>query len=408
MNYTSKLDKDRAEVVSKGDLGAEAGADGTFEAQTPAQGPEKGSSRLIWLGVAGAFVLIVGIWFYLHSGADTGPVEPAQVPVVTVVKPGRSTVVGTITATGSLAARRAMPIGSVGEGGEVRRVLVEPGDWVKAGQVLAVVDSSVQVQQQASQAAQIKAAQADARLAQSNLDRALQLVDRGFISKADVDRLTATRDAALAQVELARASLRQLQAQAARLNIVAPAAGLVLERNVEPGQVVGGGSSVLFRLAKGGEMELLANLSEDDLARVRVGAQAEVTPVGSERSFTGQVWQVSPVIDPTSRQGTARIALAYDRALRPGGFASATLTSGTVVAPMLPESAIQSDAEGSFVYVVGKDNKVARRGVETGLVTADGIVISKGLAGTETVVLRAGGFLNPEDTVEPRMAKAAD
>jgi len=290
----------------------------------------------------------------------------------------------------------------------VRSVLVEPGDWVKAGQVLAVVDSSVQVQQQASQAAQIKAAQADARLAQSNLDRALQLVDRGFISKADVDRLTATRDAALAQVELARASLRQLQAQAARLNIVAPAAGLVLERNVEPGQVVGGGSSVLFRLAKGGEMELLANLSEDDLARVRVGAQAEVTPVGSERAFTGQVWQVSPIIDPTSRQGTARIALAYDRALRPGGFASATLTSGTVVAPMLPESAIQSDAEGSFVYVVGKDNKVARRGVETGLVTADGIVISKGLAGTETVVLRAGGFLNPEDTVEPRMAKTAD
>ncbi|MED5544232.1 MAG: efflux RND transporter periplasmic adaptor subunit [Pseudomonadota bacterium] len=409
MNYTSKLDKDRAEVVSKEDLGAQTGADGAFEAhEAQAQGPEKGSSRLIWLGVAGAFVLIVGIWFYLHSGAETGPVEAAQVPVVTVVKPGRSTVVGTITATGSLAARRAMPIGSVGEGGEVRRVLVEPGDWVKSGQVLAVVDSSVQVQQQASQAAQIKAAQADARLAQSNLDRALQLVDRGFISKADVDRLTATRDAALAQVELARASLRQLQAQAARLNIVAPAAGLVLERNVEPGQVVGGGSSVLFRLAKGGEMELLANLSEDDLARVRVGAQAEVTPVGSERSFTGQVWQVSPVIDPTSRQGTARIALAYDRALRPGGFASATLTSGTVVAPMLPESAIQSDAEGSFVYVVGKDNKVARRGVETGLVTADGIVISKGLAGTETVVLRAGGFLNPEDTVEPRMAKAAD
>lgn len=409
MNYTSKLDKDRAEVVSKEDLGAQTGADGAFEAhEAQTQGPEKGSSRLIWLGVAGAFVLIVGIWFYLHSGSETGPVEPAQVPVVTVVKPGRSTVVGTITATGSLAARRAMPIGSVGEGGQVRSVLVEPGDWVKSGQVLAVVDSSVQVQQQASQAAQIKAAQADARLAQSNLDRALQLVDRGFISKADVDRLTATRDAALAQVELARASLRQLQAQAARLNIVAPAAGLVLERNVEPGQVVGGGSSVLFRLAKGGEMELLANLSEDDLARVRVGAQAEVTPVGSERSFTGQVWQVSPIIDPTSRQGTARIALAYDRALRPGGFASATLTSGTVVAPMLPESAIQSDAEGSFVYVVGKDNKVARRGVETGLVTADGIVISKGLAGTETVVLRAGGFLNPEDTVEPRMAKAAD
>lgn len=400
MDYTSVLDADNGEQV----FDDAAGRDHDGEIPSPAQ---RGvSSSAIWLGVGFAIALMVGIWFYLHSGQEAAASDgdTAQIPVVTVVQPGRSTVAGTISATGTLAARRAMPIGSVGEGGEVRRVLVEPGDWVHAGQVLAEVDRSVQVQQQASQAAQIRAAQADARLAQANLDRALQLVDRGFISKADVDRLTATRDSALASVEIARASLRQLQAQAARLNIIAPAEGLVLERNVEPGQVVGGGSTVLFRIAKGGEMELLANLSEDDLARISVGVTADVTPVGSKQSFAGQVWQIAPVIDPTSRQGTARIAMAYDPALRPGGFASVTLRSGTVVAPMLPESAIQNDDKGSFVYVVDAKNKVQRRAVKTGIVTPRGIVVAQGLDGSERVVLRAGGFLNPDDVVKPKMA----
>ncbi|SFF92048.1 RND family efflux transporter, MFP subunit [Novosphingobium sp. CF614] len=366
---------------------------------------DRASWRRLWIIAVIVVAVLVGIWFLLHRGSANDAANDAdtQIPVVTVVVPGKTTIAGEINTTGSLAARRAMPVGSVGEGGEVRSVEVEPGDWVAQGQVLAVVDRSVQIQQQASQAAQVEVAAADARLAQANLDRALKLVDRGFISKADVDRLTATRDAAVARVEVARATLGQLRAQAARLNIVAPAAGLVLERNVEPGQVVSGGSGVLFRLAKGGEMELLARLSEDDLAAIAVGVPAKVTPVGSGGSFTGQVWQISPVIDPTSRQGTARIALSYDPALRPGGFASATINSGNVVAPMLPESAIQSDNKGSFVYVVDGKGIVHRRAVKTGLVTAEGIAVSAGLSGAEKVVLRAGGFLNDGDKIKTKL-----
>ncbi|MGL1636537.1 hypothetical protein ACSTI0_00600, partial [Vibrio parahaemolyticus] len=87
-------------------------------------------------------------------------------------------------------------VGVSGEGGIVTRVLVEPGQWVEKGQVLARVDRSVQTQTAASLAAQIKVAQADATLAQSQLDRAKQLVSRGFISRSDIDTKTATRDAA--------------------------------------------------------------------------------------------------------------------------------------------------------------------------------------------------------------------
>lgn len=346
---------------------------------------------------------IVAAYVFLTAGAADEETDTAsQAAAITVVSPGRTTIEGEIVSTGVLAARRETPVGVVGEGGRVTSVPVDAGDWVRQGQVLAIIDRSVQSQQAQSAAAQIQVAQADANLAQSNLDRALQLVERGFVSKADVDRLTATRDAAVARVRVAQAQSRELQARNARLNIVAPAAGLILERNVEPGQTVSAGSPPLFTIAKGGEMEMLAQLGETELARIRAGVSADVTPVGSDKTFTGQVWQVAPIIDRQNRQGTARIALSYDPALRPGGFATARILSGTTSAPILPESAVLSDDEGSFVYVIDAENKAQRRAVETGMVTSEGVVIQDGLTGNEKIVLRAGGFLTEGETVNPR------
>ncbi len=365
----------------------------------------KASRRRNWLIAAGAAALLAGLWFYAHrDDAGAGAADTAhQAATVSVIVPGRTTIAGQINATGTLGARRDEPVGSVGEGGVVSEVRVEAGDWVKQGQILAVIDRSVQNQAQASQAAQVEVARADARIAQTNLDRARKLVAQGFISRADMDRLTATRDAAAARVRVAQASLGQLRAQAARLNIVAPSDGLVLERKVERGQVVGPASGTLFRIARNGELELQARLSESDLAVVSPGVPAEVTPVGSQKVFKGAIWQVAPVIDPATRQGIARIALAYSPALRPGGFASVTIRAGSVVAPKLPESAILSDNGGSYVFVIGPGNKAVRRPVKTGSVTADGIAVIAGLAGTERVVLRAGGFLQAGETVNPKL-----
>ena len=360
--------------------------------------------RWPWFVLA-ALVLGAIIAAFMLSGGEEeiafGPSEEAQIQSVTVVSPGAGTLAGTINATGTLAARREMPVGVVGEGGRVVSVSVEAGSWVRQGQVLAVIDRSVQNQQAASQRAQIDVAQADANLAQANLDRALQLVERGFISQADIDRLTATRDAARARVQVARAQLAERQARNSQLNIVAPAAGLVLTRDVEPGQVVSPGSGTLFSIARGGEMELLAQVGENELAQIGVGSSVEIVPAGSDQSFTGQVWQISPVIDQTNRQGIARVALSYDPALRPGGFATARISSGTTVAPRLPESAILSDDQGSYVFIVDADNKVVRRNVQVGMITEEGIAIAGGLTGRERVVLRAGGFLREGETVRP-------
>jgi HlyD family secretion protein len=368
---------------------------------------ERLARRRMWIYGALALLILLGVWFWLHRGSGTAADTDtaSQAPTVSVTVPGRVNIIGSISANGTLAARRELPVGVVGEGGQIAQVLVEPGDWVTAGQVLAVVDRSVQIQQQASSAAQIQVTQANARLAQANLDRALQLVDRGFISKADVDRLTATRDAAAAQVRVASAQLGELQARTRRLNITAPAAGLVLDRNVEPGQVVSAGSGILFRIAKGGEMEMMAKLGESDLAQITKGTLAQVIPVGSPKVFTGEIWQIAPMIDPQTRQGTARIALPYAPELRVGGFANAVVGSTNVVAPLLPDSAVLSDLKGSYVYVVGKDNKVERRVIKTGMISDKGIAITEGLAGDERVVLRAGGFLSPGETVKPAPIK---
>ncbi len=371
---------------------------------------DRNRRRIIIAAVIAAILIVAGGAYYFF-GKSNDPVasaeaeKAAQAQTVSVVVPGRDTVARTINATGTLAARREIPVGVVGEGGRVLQVYADAGDWVSQGDILVSVDRSVQAQQAAALEAQIGVTRADLQLAQNELDRAMQLVARGFISKADVDRKTATRDATRARVNVANAQLAETRARNARLDIRAPVSGYVLERNVETGQTVSAGSGILFRIAKDGQLELQTKLSEDDLAQVDVGIPATVTPVGTDRVFSGNIWQISPMIDAQSRQGMARVALPFDKALRPGGFASVEIKSGAMTAPVLPESAVQTGPNGSFVYVVGKDNKVKQRPVKVGPVTANGLIIEEGLDGTERVVLYAGGFLNPDETINPKLLK---
>jgi HlyD family secretion protein len=367
--------------------------------------------RNIILAIVGILlVLVLAVFLFGGGGEEPAKAPPkgaagGQLPTVSVIVPGRQQVGRTITATGSLAARRDMPVGVPGEGGQIVRVLVEPGQWVGQGQVLAVIDRAVQSQEAAQLAANIQVSQADVRLAQQNLERAQRLLPRGFVSRADIDRLTATRDAAAARVRVAQAQLAAARARIGRLDIRAPAAGLVLDRNVEAGQVVGPGSGALFRIAAGGQMELLARMPQDELARIPVGTPAVVTPVGSQQSYQGQVWQVAPVVDPQTRQGEARIAIPYAGEIRPGGFGQAVIEVGTTVAPLLPESAVQSDARGNFVYIIDGNNAVVRRDVRVGEVTDRGVTVVEGLQGDERVVLSAGAFLTPGQRVRPERAQ---
>jgi HlyD family secretion protein len=375
--------------------------------------PSRARRRMVIIGAIAALALfVVGLAVIMgrssgdkSAGAKAG--NAAQAPTVTIVVPGRSQVGRTVTASGPLAAKRDQPVGIAGQGGRVVRVLVDSGTWVRAGQVLAVIDRSVQAQQAAQLAAQVDAARAQAALAQSNYERALALQGRGFISKAEIDAKKSARDAANAQVRVAQAQLGATRAQIGQLDVVAPTAGLVMARNVELGQIVSPGSGALFRLAEGGAMELRAQLSQQDLAFVHVGMPTQVTPVGSDHSFAGTVWQVSPMIDPQSRLGQVRISVPYDTSMRPGGFAEAKIGAGTTTAPLLPQSAVLSDERGNYVYIVNGKNEVERRDITIGEVGESGVTVASGLSGNEAVVLSAGPFLNPGQKVKPRREAAA-
>jgi len=355
------------------------------------------------LAIAAGLILAAAIaaYFVLGRGPSAAPAAAPAAPRVTVIVPGRVSVADQVRVTGSIAARREMPVGVQGEGGMVTSVLVDAGDYVREGQVLARVDRSVQTQQVNQLTAGVAQARADLALAENELGRAQQLVAGGFVSKATIDQRTATRDAAAARLRVAQAQLAESQARLGRLDIRAPESGLVLERRVEPGQIVGAGSQPLFRIAQDGAMEMQAAVAEQDLARLKVGVPATVELVGNPRRFVGQVWLIEPVIDPQTRQGEARIALAADPMLRPGAFAHAQIEAGSAVRPVLPQSAVLADDKGSYVYVVGDDSRVARRDVKTGAVSNQGIAVASGLTGGERVVLSAGPFLNIGEKVDP-------
>ena len=148
---------------------------------------DRSRQRRRWLIIGAVVValIIVALAVMLGRGAADKSSQAAganggagQVPTVTVIVPGRSQVGRTIIASGPLAAKRDQPIGIAGEGGKVVRVLVDAGSWVRAGQVLAIVDRSVQTQQAAQLAAQVQAARANASLAQNNYERAIALGEK--------------------------------------------------------------------------------------------------------------------------------------------------------------------------------------------------------------------------------------
>ncbi|MFZ4690247.1 MAG: efflux RND transporter periplasmic adaptor subunit [Polymorphobacter sp.] len=362
-----------------------------------------------WLRPAIIAVVVLLAAFGLWKAFGPKPVEaPKTSPLaqVTVIVPGQTAVADVVTAPGSIAARRDAAVGVQGEGGRVTQVLVEPGQSVGRGQVLARIDNTVQVQQSIQLAASVRSAEADARLAQANLTRAEALVSKGFISKADIDQRTATRDGAVARVAVAKAQLAENNARIDRLDVRAPAAGLVLARSVETGQVVSPGV-VLFRIAEGGVLEMRAQVAEQDMARLKPGMAASVTPVGSTTEYRGKVWLLDPVIDAVSRQGIARIALAYEPGLRVGAFAKATVASGESMRPVLPQSAVLADDKGNYVLVIGAENRVERRAITTGTIGDQGVSIASGLNGGERVVLSAGAFLRPGEKIAPVLSRAA-
>lgn len=356
--------------------------------------------RIIYILAALALLAFIALLVW-RAGQQSPTTPPAGPPTVSIIVPGLVATPDRVSATGSIDARDNMPIGITGEGGKVARTLAEAGDRVRAGQVLAEIDTSVQRAQLQQLKANVLEAKANASLAQNELERAQALVSRGFISQADIDRRTATRDAARAQVTVAEARVREMEQRLVQLSIRSPKDGIVLARNVSTGQVVGPGSGTLYQVAANGTLEVKAKIAEQDMAGLSVGQSATVTPIGSHQSFHGTIWLLEPLIDPETRQGIARIALPWSPDLRVGGFANVVLEGTEQQRPIIPQSALLSDNQGNHVLIVNNENKVERRNVTVGEISPAGLVVTDGLNGSEQVVSSAGAFLTLGEEVRP-------
>ncbi|HEV2081192.1 MAG TPA: efflux RND transporter periplasmic adaptor subunit [Brevundimonas sp.] len=258
--------------------------------------------RSVLIGVGAVLLAALAIWFFFLRG--DGAAEPYRTEAVR-----RGEITRSVSASGTLEALVTVEVGSQ-ISGQVTQVMVDYNDRVRRGQVMAVLDPQNQrsaVEQSQAQIASAQAgvaqAQAQVALAQAEYDRQKYLFDRQIIAQAALDTAQASlRTAranvasAQAQVRQAQASLRSDQATLGRTTITAPIDGIVIDRQIEPGQTVASGLNVavLFTLAQDlGRVQALVNVDEADIGQVRVGQPVRFTvDAFSDDSFTGQVTQI--------------------------------------------------------------------------------------------------------------------
>jgi HlyD family secretion protein len=371
-----------------------------------------GRARLyVAIGVAVVAVLAGG-WYMSHRGQKAAPDaagSPAtakapetgnnQPPLVTVVLPSMGQVAGTVSVTGQIAAVNDMPIGVDGAAARISAVLVEPGDFVRKGQVLARLNPITAQSQLDTAVASLDELRAAAAVAQAEWARAERARDAFSVEEAERRRVAAV--SAAARVKSAEAQLAGARDLFARTTVVAPTDGIVLTRTAEIGQVAVPGSTVLFHLARNAAIELRASVAEQDMPHLKVGQQVAVRLDGLAQSFIGKVWQLGAVIDPATRQGSVRVALpAKERNLRPGAYARADIATGNLPGMLLPQTAVLSDPTGNYVLVVGNGDKVERRDVHVVSARDSGMVVNGGLGGNERVVAIAGAFLRVGEQVQ--------
>jgi HlyD family secretion protein len=367
-----------------------------------------------------------------HAETAAPPSAPKP-PSITVAEASRREIAQTLVVTGTLVARDEILVGAQIDGLRLDEYLVDIGDKVEKGQVLARLDRDmldVQLAQNASSVAKAEAAiaQVNAAIAEAEasrvdaeaaLKRAETLKKTGDVTlEIAQTRETAMRvaDARLraqnenlkvAQAErtLAEAQKREIELRLARAEVRAPAAGIVASRTARVGQIVGMTGEPLFRLVRGGEVELEAQATEGRLHSVAPGQSVRVEVAGVEQPVEGRVRLVSPVIDPQNRLGIVKVSLPADRGLRPGLFARGAIETARREGVTAPHSAVLYGAAGARVQVVEND-VVVERPVTTGLQDERGVEIVNGLKPGDKVVARAGGFLREGDRITPVTAPA--
>ncbi len=376
-------------------------------------------------GMRGLVMATAALW-----PAQAATVPEPRPPAVTVVRAQTGPIAESAVLTGTLVPREDVVVSPQIEGLAITEILVEEGDTVTRGQVLARLSREVLEATLAQNTAQllkaeaaiaqgrnlIAEAQANRQQADLALTRTRELVQGGNASREVLEQRQAAAQMTQARSESSSNALRAAEADRAltlaqrqelavrlgRTELRAPVAGLVSRRVARLGAVVAGAGDPLFRIIEGGAVELEADVPETLLARLRTGQPARIDSAAGPR--TGTVRLVSPEVSRTTRLGRVRVAIEGDTPLVIGGFARATVETARRDGVLTPLSAVLFQPDGAVVQVV-RDGVVETRRVQVGLRNGQQAEIRDGLQADEDVVAVSGTFVRGGDRVTAVRAK---
>ena len=359
-----------------------------------------------------ALLVLAAAGYFLWMRAQPAPVEAAAVvetvePVmqlnpleITQVEP--QTLQQLVKVTGSLAPQRQTQLGSQ-VAGRVVAVLARPGDTVKEGDVLMQLDTEslqIQLDQQTNTA---EATRAQLQLAESQLARTTDLIERGLTASSGLEQAQSSVDALRANLAALEGQVEAARIAVQNATLKSNMSGIISERSVEPGQTVQPGTP-LFTIVDLSEMEMNAAAPVGASSLVAAGQPVVITVEGfGDRTFSGTVDRVNPVAVAGTRTIPVYIAIDNPEGLLRGGmFATGQIVVNEAQdALAVPTGAVREDAEGFFLLKVEGDH-VVRQAIEKGPTWNGGrlVQITAGLAPGDTVVIAPLTQLQPGDRIE--------
>ena len=316
---------------------------------------------------------------------------------VTVTTPQAASVPLKIAANGNVTAWQEASIGTEANGLRLAEVRVNVGDVVRRGQVLATFAADTVAAELAQARAAVAEAEATLTEAAANAQRARELQATGALSAQAINQYLTAERTAQARLDAQRAAAKTQQLRLAQTQVLAPDNGVISARSATVGAVLPAGQE-LFRLIRGGRLEWRAEVAAADLAQLRPGLPATVTPAGGA-PIAGTVRMVAPTVDPATRNGIVYVDLPQPGAARAGMFARGEFAIGQAQGLSLPQSAVLLREGFSYVLKVGPDSKVQQVKVATGRRWADRVEITGGIDKNARVVAAGGGFLGDGDVV---------
>jgi RND family efflux transporter MFP subunit len=365
--------------------------------------PWQPSDFTLWsiaLGLTVLFVVAFFVgWIPLHKRqaliyAEAHEQEEAQ-PRVGVIEVARSIRNSKLELPGSIQALTEAPI-LARANGYIKRRMVDIGDRVEAGQLVAEIEEPEMDAQLAQARADLATAKANVKLAGITAQRYQDLLKTDAVSKQDVDNYNGDHAAKQAMVESAAANVKRLEELESFKRVNAPFSGVITLRNVDVGALVNAGNTLLFRVAQTSTLRTYVNVPQTDADSVQRGQLARLSVSNLPgRYFTGTVARTSNSLDPTSRTMLVEVQVPNPSGvLLPGMYAQVELLSARPDPPLLiPGAALVIRAEGTQVAMVRPDRTVHFQKIEIGRDFGDRLEVIKGLKEGDTIIV------NPHDAV---------